>query len=259
MKKLPKENLVGFWVGIFTVFIFAGLLFAASISHVGEHEIFDSTSQLDHAGTVNLTGDVVRFKAPVLEWDILVAGVTITNGLASTNFVTGQGYVTATVTNGLASTNFVTGQGYVTATVTNGLASTNFVTGQGYVTATVTNGLASTNFVTGQGYVTQTVTNGLASQSFVTTQGYPSVIVTNVMADFPNTAATGFAELDYPLAQAITNMVVSVGRPAAENGNAMVTGRVSSNGFITLKLQVSSVLNPANLPYRIMIFTTPTQ
>ena len=219
MKKLPKENLVGFWVGIFTVFIFAGLLFAASISHVGEHEIFDSTSQLDHAGTVNLTGDVVRFKAPVLEWDILVAGVTITNGLASTNFVTGQGYVTATVTNGLAST----------------------------------------NFVTGQGYVTQTVTNGLASQSFVTTQGYPSVIVTNVMADFPNTAATGFAELDYPLAQAITNMVVSVGRPAAENGNAMVTGRVSSNGFITLKLQVSSVLNPANLPYRIMIFTTPTQ
>ena len=60
----------------------------------------------------------------------------VTNGLASTAWVEGKGYVTASVTNGLVS-----------ASVTNGLASTDWVEDKGYVTASITNGLATTEYV----------------------------------------------------------------------------------------------------------------
>ena len=136
-----------------------------------------------------------------------LVGASITNGLASTVFVTNlvttstQGLVTASVTNGLVSqvnltsqlgsyylnsnpSNFVTASitnGLVGSSVTNGLASTVFVTN---LVTTSTQGLASasslanyylnsnpSNFVTASitnGLVTSSVTNGLASMVFVT-------------------------------------------------------------------------------------------
>ena len=76
-------------------------------------------------------------------------------------------YVTATITNGLATTAYVTGQGYVTQTVTNGLATIAYVNAatNGHVTASITNGLATMAYVTGQGFVTQSITNGLVTAS----------------------------------------------------------------------------------------------
>ena len=49
--------------------------------------------------------------------------------MATTNFVTSQGYVTASVTNGLATTTYVNTatNGFVTSSVTNGLATTTYV------------------------------------------------------------------------------------------------------------------------------------
>lgn len=61
----------------------------------------------------------------------LALNVSITNGLATTNYVNTatNGLVTASVTNGLATTNFVIDatNGLVTSVVTNGLATTNYV------------------------------------------------------------------------------------------------------------------------------------
>ena len=76
-------------------------------------------------------------------------------GLASTNWVNAQGFVTQAITNGLASTNWVLSLGYVTADITNGLASTNWANATFYPLSNPSN------------YVTASITNGLASESWV--------------------------------------------------------------------------------------------
>ena len=71
--------------------------------------------------------------------------ITITNGLATTNYVTSQNYVTASVTNGLATVGYVNvaTNGFVTASVTNGLATIGYANlGTNFVG---TNGLAQLN------------------------------------------------------------------------------------------------------------------
>lgn len=69
--------------------------------------------------STNFSGNTITINAPNQTF--------LTNGLAGTNYVNSQGFVTQSVTNGLAGTNFVLNQGFVTASITNGLAGTNFV------------------------------------------------------------------------------------------------------------------------------------
>ena len=124
--------------------------------------------------------------AATLDSDITTVSnmvVVVTNGLASTNWVLEQKYVTEAVTNGLASEEWVLGKEYVTKSVTNGLAGEEWVLGKHYVTKAVTNGLASTNWVLGQKYVTEAITNGLASTNWVLGQKYVTKAVTNELSD----------------------------------------------------------------------------
>ena len=91
-------------------------------------------------------------------------GASITNGLATTNFVAvyayplggnPSNYTTPSITNGLATIIYANSltNGFVTGGITNGLATTNFVISFVY---SLTNGsyAATTNFVLAQGYVT---------------------------------------------------------------------------------------------------------
>ena len=133
---------------------------------------------------------------------------SVTNGLASTNWVLGIGYVGESVTNGLASTNWVLGIGYVGESITNGLASTNWVLSKGYVTESVTNGLSGVSFVTDsidqakawvqqQGYVFESVTNGLASMDWVLSQDFMDESVTNGLASMAWVEDRGYATEDW--------------------------------------------------------------
>ena len=107
---------------------------------------------------------------------------SVTNGLASQSWVEGRKYVTEAVTNGLASQNWVDSFHYVDKSVTNGLASQNWVEGKKYVTESVTNGLASRDWVDSFHFVDKSVTNGLASQSWVDGKEYVTRVVTNGLA-----------------------------------------------------------------------------
>jgi hypothetical protein len=120
----------------------------------------------------------------------------ITNGLATTNYVTNyvnaatNGLVTSSITNGLATTNYVNAatNGLVTSAITNGLATTNFVIAatNGLVTSSITNGLATTNYVIAatNGLVTSAVTNGLATTNYANTitNNFTALVYTNPSA-----------------------------------------------------------------------------
>ena len=103
--------------------------------------------------------------------------ITGTNSMASTNWVTGLGYVTQTITNGL-----------VTSAVTNGLETASHASAT-YLPITGTNALAATNWVTGLGYVTQTVTNGLETASHASATYLP-ITGTNGLETAAHASAT---------------------------------------------------------------------
>jgi len=92
----------------------------------------------------------------------------LTNGLGNAAFMTANsltnGFVTAGVTNGLATTNYVTGQGYVTSTVTNGLASVNFTTNLNTISSNALQAQIS-GFVAGSGFQTN---NGTGTNNIFT-------------------------------------------------------------------------------------------
>src|SRR5207249_5820802 len=89
---------------------------------------------------------------------------TVTNSLPDAGTLAGK----ATTNQNVSL--FPNDAGYVTASVINGLATTNYVTGQGYVTSIITNAFATTNqnvslFSNDIGYVTKTITNEIGRAS----------------------------------------------------------------------------------------------
>lgn len=156
---------------------------------------------------------------------LLISG---TNGLATTSFVTGQGYVTQSVTNGLYSAS--NPAGYVTSSITNGLTfSTTGLASQSWVYAnTDTNGAAAavSNAVTSLGYLTTYTTNvdarvGLVgSNLFLTTldgaitnnqQNVTSLTISNAYKSGTNTVLLNseFAtvgEVDTKIATALSQL-----------------------------------------------------
>ena len=183
-----------------------------------------------------------------------------TNGLATTNFVTSQGFVTAAVTNGLATTNYVnTATNNLTTAYINainasnlvvGLNSTNFALAIGasatnYAKA-ATNGLASGAFapaVTTNGFVGASVTNGLATTNYVQniTNGFVSAAVTNGLAT-TNYVVTATNTL------ASTNWVLAQGYLPTAGTNGFVTASVT-NGLATTNFVLTSIsaTNATNL------------
>ncbi len=175
---------------------------------------------------------------------------TATNGLATTNFVLSQNYVTATVTNGLATLAYVNSStnGFVTAAITNGLATTNYVrtATNGFVTAAITNGLATTNFILSQNYVTATVTNGLATLAYVnsSTNGFVTAAITNGLA------TTNFVLSQNYVTAAVTNGLASVSYVNTATNyvltNALAQLNAASNALAgQIGTATTSALSPA--------------
>jgi hypothetical protein len=138
---------------------------------------------------------------------------SITNGLATTNYVN-------SITNGLATTNYVNAatNGFVTSSVTNGFATI------GYVSA-ITNGLATTNYVLNQGFVTASVTNGLATTNFV---------LSSISASNANLGTTSAVNMTNAANRfTATNLTVSNIQPGS-SGNLNInagSGNISANTF----------------------------
>lgn len=192
---------------------------------------------------------------------------TVTNGLASVEWVNGQGFVDETVTNGLASKGWVNERGFVDESVTNGLASQAWVNAKGFVDKTVTNGLASSAWVSGQGFVTKSVTNGLASVAWVNAQEYVNESITNGLAaktDIPTkvseltndsnfvtrTITNGLASMDWVnsrefVKESVTNGLAS--RDWVDSKNFVtqtITNGLASKEWVDLKQYVTeSVTN----------------
>lgn len=130
-------------------------------------------------------------------------------------------------TNGLATTNFVLSQGYVTATVTNGLATTNYVNSVA-AAAGITNGLATTNFVLAQGYVTSTITNGFATIQLVNTNG---VNLTNYAGEIGLNVTNGYMAMSNTVrAAGIASNGVVVANTAALVSHYLITNSGTSYG-----------------------------
>ena len=176
-----------------------------------------------------------------------------------------NGFVTSSITNGLATTNFVltqisaTNSANLTTTTNLVVAATNNFTTvvysnpvvflytnslptltNGFVTASVTNGLATTNYVNSvtNGLVTSAITNGLATTNYV--QSYSD---TNGAAAFYSKNSTnGFTTLVYtnPSAVLYTNSL-----PTLTNGfvTASVTNGLASTNFVN-----TSIANNTNFP-----------
>ena len=169
----------------------------------------------------------------------LITG-SVTNGLATTNFVAGysyplygnpSNYTTPSVTNGLASTNYANSltNGFVTAGITNGFATITFVNTniQGS-----TNGLASTNFVTSQGYVTSSITNG-----FISTNSLVGLVNSNQLAGATNTIATNQAAnliaTNNVLVAALNAQVVALNAQIATSSNYLAQTKQPSSAILS--------------------------
>ena len=168
---------------------------------------------------------------------------SITNGLATTNYVNAatNGLVTSAITNGLATTDFVIAatNGLVTSSITNGLATTNYVNAatNGLVTSSITNGLATTNYVNAvtNGLVTSSITNGLATTNYVNaaTNGLVTSSITNGLAttNYVNSITNNFTSLVYTNPSAI---VYTSSLPALTNGfvTASITNGLATTNYV---------------------------
>lgn len=139
----------------------------------------------------DLAGTAAAVSNAIAAWAV---SQSITNGLATTGYVTGQGYVTQSVTNGLATQTYA-------ASVTNGfyLASNP----AGYVTSAVTNGLQ----VAGN-YVTASVTNGLERALTFQNNGSNAGVVSRV----GDTISIGTQTVAAASAGGATNLVLNQAR-----------------------------------------------
>jgi hypothetical protein len=109
------------------------------------------------SGTFNGSGAITNGLATT---SFVLSNIATTNAATLTTVIGLIAGASNNVTTAYTSAIHTATNGFVTASVTNGLATTGFVTGQGYVTASVTNGLATTNYVLTRGYITNlTATN----------------------------------------------------------------------------------------------------
>ena len=148
-----------------------------------------------------------------------------------------NGFVTAAVTNGLATTNFVLGQGFVTGSITNSLVSIIYLNAatNGFVGANVTNGLATTNYVLALGLnetnftlatsnsLSVTYSNQLAGKSG-TNINYSQITNAPVI---PST--NGFVTAAVTNGLATTNYVQSITNGLATTGFALTLGLNETN------------------------------
>jgi len=155
-------------ISITNAFLFAPFITNAYITN----SVFSGNGAgLTHLAYANLTG------APVIPSTVGFVTAAITNGLATTNFVLAQGYLTsANGGNAALATNVVAGISIAAPFITNAIITNSVFSGDGaglinlayanltgapvipstvgFVTAAITNGLATTNFVLAQGYLT---------------------------------------------------------------------------------------------------------
>ena len=148
-----------------------------------------------------------------------------------------NGFVTAAVTNGLATTNFVLGQGFVTGSITNSLVSIIYLNAatNGFVGANVTNGLATTNYVLALGLnetnftlatsnsLSVTYSNQLAGKSG-TNINYSQITNAPVI---PST--NGFVTAAVTNGLATTNYVQAITNGLATTGFALTLGLNETN------------------------------
>jgi CRISPR/Cas system CMR subunit Cmr6 (Cas7 group RAMP superfamily) len=206
--------------------------------------------------------------APVIPSTNGFVTAAVTNGLATTNFVLGQGFVTGSITNSLVSIIYFNAatNGFVGANVTNGLATTNYVLALGLnetnftlatsnsLSVTYSNQLAGksgTNINYSQitnapvipstnGFVTAAVTNGLATTNFVLLQGYATAAVTNGLATTNYVLALGLNETNFTLATSNSLSVTFSNQLTAKSGTNINYSQItnapvipSTNGFVT--------------------------
>jgi CRISPR/Cas system CMR subunit Cmr6 (Cas7 group RAMP superfamily) len=206
--------------------------------------------------------------APVIPSTNGFVTAAVTNGLATTNFVLGQGFVTGSITNSLVSIIYLNAatNGFVGANVTNGLATTNYVLALGLnetnftlatsnsLSVTYSNQLAGksgTNINYSQitnapvipstnGFVTAAVTNGLATTNFVLLQGYATAAVTNGLATTNYVLALGLNETNFTLATSNSLSVTFSNQLTAKSGTNINYSQItnapvipSTNGFVT--------------------------
>jgi CRISPR/Cas system CMR subunit Cmr6 (Cas7 group RAMP superfamily) len=206
--------------------------------------------------------------APVIPSTNGFVTAAVTNGLATTNFVLGQGFVTGSITNSLVSIIYLNAatNGFVGANVTNGLATTNYVLALGLnetnftlatsnsLSVTYSNQLAGksgTNINYSQitnapvipstnGFVTAAVTNGLATTNFVLLQGYATAAVTNGLATTNYVLALGLNETNFTLATSNSLSVTYSNQLAGKSGTNINYSQItnapvipSTNGFVT--------------------------
>ena len=199
--------------------------------------------------------------APVIPSTNGFVTAAVTNGLATTNFVLGQGFVTGSITNSLVSIIYLNAatNGFVGANVTNGLATTNYVLALGLnetnftlatsnsLSVTYSNQLAGksgTNINYSQitnapvipstnGFVTAAVTNGLATTNYVQS-------ITNGLATTGFALTLGLNETNFTVATSNSLSLTFSNQLAAKSGTNINYSQItnapvipSTNGFVT--------------------------
>jgi len=199
--------------------------------------------------------------APVIPSTNGFVTAAVTNGLATTNFVLGQGFVTGSITNSLVSIIYLNAatNGFVGANVTNGLATTNYVLALGLnetnftlatsnsLSVTYSNQLAGksgTNINYSQitnapvipstnGFVTAAVTNGLATTNYVQS-------ITNGLATTGFALTLGLNETNFTVATSNSLSLTFSNQFAAKSGTNINYSQItnapvipSTNGFVT--------------------------
>tara|TARA_R110000868_G_scaffold183873_2_gene425219 strand:- start:1617 stop:4679 length:3063 start_codon:yes stop_codon:yes gene_type:complete len=155
-----------------------------------------------------------------------IAGVLVTNQ----NIYISTNYASTSITNGLATTNYVLAQSFVTASVTNGLATTNYVNAatNGFVTASITNGLATTNYANAVG---TTVSNGVVN--FVTN---------NYISTIQGTAISNSLLLSIS-ATNTANLVITTNLIENKTNFASITATNNSTFLSNLTIKSNAIVN----------------
>ena len=194
--------------------------------------------------------------------------MTASNNVVSYVNMATNGLVTAAVTNGLATTNFVLSQGFVTGSITNSLVSIIYFNAatNGFVTAAVTNGLATTNYVLALGLnetnftlatsnsLSVTFSNQLTAKSgtninysqitnapvIPSTNGFVTAAVTNGLATTNYVLALGLNETNFTVATSNSLSVTFSNQLTAKSGTNINYTQItnapvipSTNGFVT--------------------------
>ena len=200
----------------------------------------------------------------------------ITNGLATTNFVISQGYLTsANGGNATLATNVVGGINITNAFITNSVFAgnggqlTNLNYGNivnppvvpstnGFVTSSVTNGLATTNFVTSRGYLISasgtSITNAFITNSVFSGDGHG---LTNLNASqiFGASAALAVTNLSVSGTNQIAPLSVPPSLPASAIGSA---GTGATPGSIALAGRYAYVVNGGSNTLQVFDVSIPS-